>query len=188
MVLRSDTLLLIEAVMSADDLVRESGLAGPRAANIEAIILNSESHHTEADGDLDKRSGIHSVNIEAVAQLARFYAAGAPRDEELRSIKERIKAGDNELADKHKGVRVTSEGSGTAREIRSRRVTYDLRAADDSFDQTATIREESEYFPWARTSSICGAPRQSGLTDRFVSARALTRERISHVACFFFER
>ena len=36
------------------------------------------------------------MDIEKVAQLAKFYATGAPPDEEFRSIKERIDVAGNE--------------------------------------------------------------------------------------------
>jgi len=184
MIRRSDTLLLNEAVMSADDLVHESGSTDPRAADIEAVSLNSGSHHD--DGDLDDRSGIHSLDIEAVAQLARFYAVGAPPDEELRSIKEWINASGDELPDKQKCARPTPKVSATAREAWSYQAAFDLRVADDSFDRTATIRDASDDFASARASAIRPGPRQSGFKNRFVSARALTRGQISHVALFFF--
>jgi len=170
--------------MSADDLVHESGSTDPRAADIEAVSLNSGSHHD--DGDLDNRSGIHSLDIEAVAQLARFYAVGAPPDEELRSIREWINASGDELPDKQKCARPTPKVSATARETWSYRAAFDLRVADDSFDRTATIRDASDDFASARASAIRPGPRQSGFKNRFVSARALTRGQISHVAIFSF--
>jgi hypothetical protein len=170
--------------MSADDLVRESGSTGHHAADIQAVSLNSGSHHSEADGDLDERPRIRSVDIEAVAQLARFYAAGPPLDEEFRSIKEWINARGNDLVDNWKSSPLSPKVPGIAQEIRSRRATYDLSAADDSL--AAAIRAELDDFASARGSSIHAVPRQSGFKDRLVSARALTRGRISHVAIFSF--
>jgi len=170
--------------MSADDLVRETGSAGHHPADIQAVSLNSGSHHSEADGDLDERSRIRSVDIEAVAQLARFYAAGPPPDEEFRSIKEWINARGNDLVDNWKIFPLSPNRSGTAQEIRSRRATYDLSAADDSL--AAAIRGELDDFASARTSSIHAVPRQSNSKGRLVSARALTRGQISHVAIFSF--
>ena len=91
--------------MSADDLVHESGLARPRASDIETASLNSGGHDTKADSDLRTQSEIYPVNIEAVAQLARFYANGTPPDEEFRLIKEWINTPCN--VDKQKGAHLT---------------------------------------------------------------------------------
>src|SRR6476469_1812097 len=112
--------------MSADHLVHESGLIPPRATDIEGgACLCSAGHDSEADSDLRKQSGFYAANIEAVAKLARFYAACTPPDEEFRSIKERINAARKELPDKQKGAHLTPAELRRAHEIRSREVAYD---------------------------------------------------------------
>ena len=173
--------------MSADDLVHESGLARPRASDIETASLNSGGHDTKADSDLRTQSEIYPVNIDVVAQLARFYAAGTPPDEEFRSIKERINTSRN--ADKQKGAHCTPKEWRTAQEIWSRGVTYEPHTADNAFNQrTEIIREKSDFSAGLRAlkSSIRVVPRPSGFKSRFVSARALMRGRISRVAFFSF--
>jgi len=174
--------------MSADYLVHESGPAPPRATDIEGTCLYSAGHDIEADGDLRKQSGNYTVNIEAVAKLARFYAAGTPPDEDFRLIKEQINAARNELSDKQKGAYLTPAKLRTALQILSRGVAYDPYSADNAFDQrTETIQEEADFSAEVRAqdSSIRGAPRPAGLKDQFVSARVL-RGRISKVAFFSF--
>jgi hypothetical protein len=175
--------------MRADHLVHESGLVRPRASDIETASLNSGGHDTKADSDLRKQSEIYPVNIEAVAQLARFYAAGTPPDEEFRSIKERINAASNELPDKQKGAHLAPKEWRTAQEIWSRGVTHDPHAADGAFNQRTEItRKKSDFSAGLRAleSSIRVVPCPSGLKDRFVSARALVRGRIFHVALVSF--
>jgi hypothetical protein len=171
--------------MIADDLVHESGLARARASDIEAASLNSGGHDSKADSDLWTQSELYPVNIEAVAQLARFYAAGTPPDEEFRSIKEGINTSGN--ADKQKGGHFTPKEWRTAQERCSRGVTYP-HAADDAFNQsTEIIRGKSDFSAELRAleSSIRVVPSSSGFKVRFVSARALMRGRISRVALPF---
>jgi hypothetical protein len=175
--------------MSADQLVRESELARPRATDIEGAYLYSGAHDIEADDGSREQSGTFAANIEEVAQLARFYAAGTPPDEEFKSIKERINAACNELPDKQKGADRTTVELRTAREIHSRGVAYDPYSADNAFDQlTETIQEESDFSAEVRAqdSSIRVAPRRPPVKERFVSARALMRGRISKAAVFSF--
>ena len=132
---------------------------------------------------------MYAVNIEAVAKLAQLYAAGAPPDEEFRLIKERLSAACNEQLDKQKGAHLTPAELRTAHEIRSRGVACDPYSANNAFGQrTETIQDKSDFSAEVRAqdSSIRVAPRPSGLKDRFVSARALMRERISEVAFFSF--
>jgi hypothetical protein len=171
--------------MSADDLVPESGLARPRASDIETAGLNSEGHDTKADSDLRTQSEIYPVNIEVVAQLARFYAAGTPPDEEFRSIKDRINTPRN--VDRQKGAHLTPKEWRAAQETWSRGLTDEPHTADDAFNQrTEIIREKSDFSAGLRAveSAIRVVPRPSGFKDRFVSARALMRGRISDVAFF----
>ena len=166
--------------MSADDLVHESGLARPRASDIETASLNSGGHETKADCDLRTQSEIYPVNIEAVAQLARFYANGTPPDEEFRLIKEWINTPCN--VDKQKGAHLPPKEWRAAQETRPRGVTYEPHTADDAFNQrTEIIREKSDFSAELRAveSAIRVVPRPSGFKDRFVSARALMRGRIS---------
>ena len=173
--------------MSADDLVYESGLARPRASDIETASLNSGGHETKADCDLRTQSEIYLVNIEAVAQLARFYANGTPPDEEFRLIKEWINTPCN--VDKRKGAHLPPKEWRAAQETRPRGVTYEPHIADDAFNQrTEIIREKSDFSAESRAveSAIRVVPRPSGFKDRFVSARALMRGRISRVAFFSF--
>jgi hypothetical protein len=168
--------------MIANDLVHESGLAGARASDIGTASLNSEGHDTKPDSDLWTQSELYPVNIEAVAQLARFYAAGTPPDEELRSIKEKINTFG---ADKQKGVHFTPKEWRTAQEMWSRGVTYGSHTADDAFNQpTEIIRERSDFSAELRAleSSIRVVPGPSGFKVRFASARALMRGPISRVA------
>ena len=98
--------------MIADDLVYEPGLARARASDIDTASLNSGGHDTKADSDLWTQSELYPVSLEAVAQLARFYAAGTPPDEEFRLIKEGINTSGN--ADKQKGVHFTPKEWRTA--------------------------------------------------------------------------
>jgi hypothetical protein len=182
-----DTLCWNEAVMSANHLVHESELACARATDIEGASLNSGRHDT--DSDLREQSGIYPVNIEAVAQLARFYAAGNPPDGEFRSINERNNAISNDLPDKRDGAYLAPEESQKSREIRSRGITYDPHTADDGIDRrTETIREESDLSPavQAPESSIRVVPRPPGFKDRFVSATILMRGQITNVTFFSF--
>jgi hypothetical protein len=172
--------------MSADDLVHESGLARPRASDIDTPSLNSGGHDTKADSDLRTGSEIYPVDIEVVAQLARFYAAGTPPDEEFRSIRERINTARN--ADEPKGADLP-KGWRTAQEIWSRGVTYEPHTADDAFNQrTEIVREKSDFSAELRAleSSIRVVPGPSGFKGRFVTATALMRGRISRVAFFSF--
>jgi len=169
--------------MTADDLVHESGFACARASDIETASLNSGGHDTKADSDLWTQSELYPVNIEAVAQIARLYAARTPPDEEFRLIKEGINTSGN--ADKQKGVHFTPAECRTAREMGSRGVTYEPLTADDAFNQpTEIIREKSDFSAELRAleSSIRVVPSPSGFKVRFVSARALRRGRISRVA------
>jgi hypothetical protein len=173
--------------MSANHLVDESELACPRATDIVGASLNSGRHDTEVDSELRKQSGTYPVNIEAVAQLARFYAAGNPPDGEFRSIKERNNAIGNDLPDKQEGAYLAPEEPGKAREIRSRGMICDPHTADDGVDQrTEAIREESDFSTGVRAleSSIRVIPRPPGFKDRFVSAAVLMRGRITNVAFF----
>jgi hypothetical protein len=172
--------------MIADDLVHEPGLARARASDIGTASLNSGGHDTKADSDLWTQSELYPINIEAVAQLARFYAAGTPPDEEFRSIKEGIDTSGN--ADKQKGVYFTPKARRTAQEMWSRGVTYP-HTADDPFNRlTEIIREKSDFSAdlQALESSIRVVPGPSGFKGRFVSARALMPGRISRVAFLFF--
>jgi hypothetical protein len=169
--------------MIADDLVHESGFARARASDIETARLNSGGHDTKAHSDLWTQSELYPVNIEAVAQLARFYAAGTPPDEEFRSIKEGINTSGN--PDKQKGVHFTPKEWRTAQEMWSRGVTYEPHTADDAFNQrTEIIREKSDFSAELRAleSSARVVPGPSGVKVRFVSARALMRGRMSRVA------
>ena len=160
------------------------------SADIETASLNLGGHDTKADSNLGKESENYPVNIEAVAQLARFYAAGTPPDEEFRSIKERINAASNELADKQKGTHLTPKEWQTAQEIWSCGVKYDQHTADAAFNQRIeAIREEKPDFSAefrVLESSIRVVPRPSGFQDQFVSARAFMHGRISHVVFFSF--
>ena len=173
--------------MSADDLVHESELARPRASDIETASLNSGGHDTKADSDLRTQSEIYPVYIEAVAQLAKFYANGTPPDEEFRLIKERINTPRN--VDRQKGAHLTPKEWRAAQETWSRGVTYEPHTADDAFNQrTEIIWEKSDFSVGLRAveSAIRVVPRPSGFKDRLVSARALMRGRISDVAFFSF--
>ena len=169
--------------MTADDLVHEFGFACARASDIETASLNSGGYDTKADSDLWTQSELYPVNIEAVAQIARLYAARTPPDEEFRLIKEGINTYGN--ADKQKGVHFTPAECRTAREMGSRGVTYEPLTADDAFNQpTEIIREKSDFSAELRALelSIRVVPSPSGFKVRFVSARALRRGRISRVA------
>jgi hypothetical protein len=175
--------------MTADHLVHECGLAPPRATDIENASLYSAGHDSEADRDLRKQCGMNAVNIEAVAKLARFYAAGTPPDEDFKLINQRINAACNEPPDKQKRVHLTPAELRAAREIRSRGIAYDPYSAQNAFDQqTETIQEESDFSAGVRVeeSSIRVAPRPSSLKDRFVSARLLIHGQIANVAFFSF--
>ena len=168
-------------------LSTSSRLARPRASDIETASLDSGGPDTKADSDLRTQSEIYPVNIEVVAQLARFYAAGTPPDEEFRSIKERINTPRN--VDTQKGAHRTLKEWRAAQETWSRGVTYEPHTAYDAFNQrTEIIRERSDFSAGLRAveSAIRVVPRPSGFKDRFVSARALMRGRISHIAFFSF--
>jgi hypothetical protein len=160
-----------------------------RATDIWGASLYSAGHGIEPARTYESSLEMYAVNIEAVAKLAQLYAAGAPPDEEFRLIKERLSAVCNEQLDKQKGAHLTPAELRTAHEIRSRGVACDPYSANNAFGQrTETIQDESDFSAEVRAqgSSIRVAPRPSGLKDRFVSARALMRERISEVAFFSF--
>ena len=164
-------------------LSTSSGFARAGASDIETASLNSGGHDTKADSDLWTQSELYPVNIDAVAQLARFYAAGTPPDEEFRLIKEGINTYGN--ADKQKGVHFTPTECRTAQEMASRGVTYEPFTADDALNQpTEIIREKSDFSAelQALKSSIRVVPSPSGFKVRFVSARALRHGRILRVA------
>jgi hypothetical protein len=159
------------------------------SSDIETASLNLGGHDTKADSNLRKESKNYPVNIEAVAQLARLYAAGTPPDEEFRSIKERINATSPELANKQKGTHLTLKEWRTAQEIWSRGLKYDQHAADAAFNQrTETIREEKPDFSAELRvlESSIRVPRPSSFEDKFMSARAFMHGRISHVVFFSF--
>jgi hypothetical protein len=162
--------------MSDDNLVNKSGMAHPHASDIETTRQNSGGHDTNADrSDLRKQSEVYPVNIEKVAQLARFYAAGTPPQEEFRAIKKWLNAGSNELPDK--------EERRTAQEIWQRGVAHDPRTAGDAFNQrTEIVRERSDFSVGLRAleSSIRVSAHESGFKyDRSVVARVLARGRVS---------
>ena len=176
--------------MSADNLVQKSRLAKAHASEIETAILNSGGHDTKPDSsDLRKQSEVHPVNIEKVAQLAKFYAAGTPPDEEFRAIKERVNAASNELPDRNNSADLAPTERRTAQEIRSRGVTHDPQTPGDVLNQrTEIVREKSDFSVGLRAleSSIRVSARPTGFKyDRFASARALMRGRISRTLALF---
>jgi hypothetical protein len=170
--------------MSADHFVHQFGLALPRAPDIENGCPYSAGHDSEADREL---RNLTAVNIEAVANLARFYAAGTPPDEEFRSFKERLNAACNEPLEKR--AQLTHAELRAAREIRSRGVPHDPYSAKNVFDhRTKSIQEESDFSAGVRAedASIRVAPRTSSLKDPLVSARLLMRGHMPKAAFFSF--
>ena len=123
------------------------------------------------------------MNIEKVAQLAKFYAAGTPPDEEFRAIKEWVNVASNELPDKNNSAHLAPKERRTAQEIRSRGVTHEPQTASGAFNQrTEIVREKSDFSAGLRAleSSIRVSACPKGFKyDRFMSARALMRGRIS---------
>jgi hypothetical protein len=116
-----------EAAVNADDLLHKAGFAHGDV---------SGAHDTGADrGALRKQSEVGSVAIEQVAQLAKFYAAGTPPDEEFRSLKERIDvAGD--------GAHPAPNEWRTSEENRSTGPTHNPDTARDTFNQRIEMDSE----------------------------------------------
>ena len=106
--------------MNADDLLHKAGFTHGDV---------SGAHDTGADRSaLRKQSEVGSVDIEQVAQLAKFYAAGTPPDEEFRSLKERIDVASD-------GAHPAPKEWRTSEEIRSSGLTHDPDTARDTFNQ-----------------------------------------------------
>jgi hypothetical protein len=153
------------------------------------VLQGSGSHYIQTDSDLRTESENYPVDIDAVAQLARLYAAGTPPDEEFRSIKERINATSNELPNNQSDAHLRPTEWRTPQEIRSSAVAYNRQTTDAAFNQRIeTIRETLEFSAELRVleSSIRVVPRPSGFENQFMSAKSLMRGRIFHVAFFSF--
>ena len=120
-----------EAAMSADNLLHKTALSHDDV---------SGTHDSGADSsDLRKQSAVDSVNIEQVAQLAKFYAAGTPPDEEFRSLKERI----NLVGD---GAHAAPKEWRTSEEMRSSGLTHDPDTTGDAFNQRIEMGIEKSDF------------------------------------------
>jgi len=114
--------------VNADDLLHNAGFDH----NGEFSRDRDAGAHRSA---LRKQSEVGSVDIEQVAQLAKFYAAGTPSDEELRLLKERIEAGGD-------GASPAPEESRTSEEIRSFGLTHDPDTARDTFNRRIEVDSE----------------------------------------------
>ena len=151
-----------EAAVNADNLLHKAGHGDVSGA-----------HDTGADRSaLRKQSEVGSVDIEQVAQLAKFYAAGTPSDEEFRSLKERIDVASD-------GAHPAPKEWRTSEEIRSSGLTHDPDTARDTFKQRIEMdSEKSDLSDGLRAleSSI----RISG------GDRALMRGGISRTLVLFF--
>jgi hypothetical protein len=111
------------------------------------------------------------VNIEQVAQLAKFYAAGTPPDEEFRSLKERINlAGD--------GAHAAPKEWRTSEEMRSSGLTHDLDTTGDAFNQRIEMGIEKSNLS-AGLRALESSIRMS------VGDRALMRGGISRTHALF---
>jgi hypothetical protein len=158
---------------------------------IETATLNSGGHDTETDRiDLRTQSEACSLNIDKVAQLAKFYAAGTPPDKEFRAIKEWANAASNdELPCKDNSSQLAPKEWRTGQEIRPPGVTRDPHTAGDAFNQrTEILPEKSDFSAGSRAleSSIRVSARPSGFKyDGFVSARALIRGRVARTLALF---
>jgi hypothetical protein len=165
--------------MSADNLAQNSRLADTHVSEIVTASLNS--------GGLDVKPD-NPVNIEKVAQLARFYAAGTPPDEEFRAIKEWVSVVSNELPDKNNSAHLAQKEQQTAQKIRLRGATHEPQTASGAFNQrTEIVWEKSDFSAGLRAleSSIRVAACPKGVKyDRLMRARALMRAHT--VPVFFF--
>ena len=165
--------------MSADNLAQNSRLADTHVSEIVTASLNS--------GGLDVNTD-NPVNIEKVAQLARFYAAGTPPDEEFRAIKEWVSVVSNEPPDKNNSAHLAQKEQQTAQKIRLRGATHEPQTASGAFNQrTEIVWEKSDFSAGLRAleSSIRVAACPKGVKyDRLMRARALMRAHT--VPVFFF--
>jgi hypothetical protein len=153
-----------------------------------SAFQESRSHDTLPDSNLRNESENYPVDIDAVAQLARLYAAGTPPDEEFRSIKKRINATSNELPNNQNDAHPRPTEC-TPQEIRSSGVAHNRLTSDAAFNQRIeTIRETLEFSAELRVlePSIRVDLRPSGFEDQFMSAKASMRGRIFHAAFFSF--
>ena len=170
-----------EAVMSADDLAQNSRLVDTHFSEIGTASLNSGGHQVKPDDP---------VNIEKIAQLARFYAAGTPPAEEFRAIKEWIGIVSNEPPDKNNSAHLAQKEQQTAQEIRLHKTTHELQTAGGTFNRrTEIVWPKSDFSAGLRAleSSIRMSACLKGLKDdRLMRARALMRARISHTVLVFF--
>jgi hypothetical protein len=167
--------------MSADNLAQNSRLADTHVSEIVTASLNSGGHDVKPDDP---------VNIEKVAQLARFYAAGTPPDEEFRAIKEWVSVVSNELPDKNNSAHLAQKERQTAQEIWLRGATHEPQTAGGAFNQrTEIVWEKSDFSAGLRAleSSIRVSACPKGVKyDRLMRARVLMRARISHTVPVFF--
>jgi hypothetical protein len=111
------------------------------------------------------------VNIERVAQLARYYAAGTPSGEELRLLKERIDVGGD-------GASSAPDESGTSVKIRSSGLTHDPDAARDTFNQRIEIDSE-------KSDLSDGISALESSIRMFAGDRTLMRRGISRILVLF---
>jgi hypothetical protein len=165
--------------MSAEKLFHKAGLADGLASEIETDTLNSggHDHDTKTDRtDLRTQSEACLLNFDKVAQLAKFYAAGTPPDEEFRAIKEWATAASNELPDRDNRAHFAPKERRTGQEIRPSGFTHAFK------QRTEIVPEESDFSAGlqALESSIRVSAHPSGFKyDGFVSAREFMRGRIS---------
>ncbi len=147
--------------MSAGDLLHKAGLPHDDV---------SGAHNSRADrSDLRKQSEVSFVNIEQVAQLAKFYAGGTPSAEEFRSLKERIIAGD--------GVHPAPKEGSASEELRSSGLR-DPGASRDAFDQRIEIDNENSDLS-------AGLRALESLIRISAGDRGLMRWRISRTLALF---
>jgi hypothetical protein len=160
--------------MSAKPLpLHKDGLADGPVSEIETAPLNSGGYHhdTKTDcTDLRTQSEACLLIIDKVAQLAKFYAAGNPPDEELRAIKKRVTAASNELPDKDTGAQWAPKECRTGQETRPGGSTHD--------PHTEIAPEESHFSAGLRAleTSIRVSARPSDLRcDGSATAKSLIR-------------
>ena len=112
------------------------------------------------------------MDIEQVAQLAKFYAAGTPSDEEFRSLKERIDVASD-------GAHPAPKEWRTSEEIRSSGLTHDPDTARDTFNQRIEMDSEK--------SDLSDGLRALESSIRISAGdRALMRGGISRTLVLFF--
>ncbi len=165
--------------MSADNLAQNSRLADTPVSEIVTASMISRGHDVKHDDP---------VNIEKVAQLARFYAAGTPPDEEFKAIKEWVSVVGNELPDKNNNAHLAQNEQQTTQEIPLRGATHEPQTTGGEFNQrTEIVWEKSDFSAGLRAleSSIRVSACPRGVKYDGLMRAALMRARMSHTVLVF---